>query len=83
MGSHFTFIAKIPGDILLTKMPVELPSETSCLVPLTNRPESRHHMVNKFDSQLFEHNHGFKLRIRNGRTKDDWLGDFNSPHRYL
>ena len=37
---HFTFITKIPGDTLLTKMSAELPSteqiftETSRLVPL-------------------------------------------------
>ena len=37
---HFTFITKIPGDTLLTKMAAELPSteqifsETSRLVPL-------------------------------------------------
>ena len=42
-GLHFSFTqTKIPGNILLTKMPVELPSteqiftETSRLVPLTN-----------------------------------------------
>ena len=42
-GIYFTFIAKIPGDTLPTKMPAELPSteqsqqiftETSRLVPL-------------------------------------------------
>ena len=40
IGSHFTLITKIPGDILLMKMPAELPSteqifaESSRLVPL-------------------------------------------------
>ena len=42
IGIHFTFITKIPGDTLLTKMSAELPSteqifaETSRLVPLIN-----------------------------------------------
>ena len=41
IGVHFTFITRIPGDTLLTKMPAELPSteeiftETSRLVPLS------------------------------------------------
>ena len=41
IGIHFTFITKIPGDTLLTKMSAELPSteqiftETSRLVPLS------------------------------------------------
>ena len=40
MGIHSSFITKIPGDTLLTKMAAELPSteqiftETSGLVPL-------------------------------------------------
>ena len=40
IGIHFSFIMKIPGDTLLTKMTAELPSteqiftETSRLVPL-------------------------------------------------
>ena len=40
IGIYFTFITKIPGDTLRTKMPAELPSteqifaETNCLVPL-------------------------------------------------
>ena len=42
IGIHFTFITKIPGDTLLTKMSAELPSteqifaETSRLVPLVH-----------------------------------------------
>ena len=41
-GIHFSYITKIPGDTLLTKMPAELPSteqiftETSLLVPPVN-----------------------------------------------
>ena len=40
IGIHFSYITKIPGDTLLTKMPAELPyteqifTETSRLVPL-------------------------------------------------
>ena len=38
IGIHFTFVTKIPGDTLLTKMPAELLPfiETSRLVPLTS-----------------------------------------------
>ena len=45
IGIRFTFITKIPGDTLLTKMPVELPSteqiftETSRLVSLLGAPD--------------------------------------------
>ena len=53
-GVYFTFITKIPGNTLLTKMPAELPSteqiftETSRLVPLNN------HINHKVFSICFE-----------------------------
>ena len=47
IGIHFTFITKISGDTLLTKMAAELPfteqifTETGHLVPLIERRESQ------------------------------------------
>ena len=36
IGIHFTFISKIAGDILLKKMPAELPA-TEKIFPATSR----------------------------------------------
>ena len=40
------------------------------------RRSNRDHTVNKFGLELIELCHGFKLRILNGGTKGDRLGDF-------
>ena len=41
------------------------------------RGNNRDHTVNKFGLELIELCHGLKLRILNGKTKDDRLGDFS------
>ena len=41
------------------------------------RGNNRDHTVNKFGLELIELCHGLKLRILNGRTKGDRLGDFS------
>ena len=37
ISSHFTLISKIPGDTLLTKIPVELPSIEQIFTKLSSR----------------------------------------------
>ena len=68
IGVHLSFITKIPGDTLLTKMPAELPSaeqiftETSHLVPLIPYPLniSRATARNSLRVQKFQYS--FKIR---------------------
>ena len=69
MGIHFTFITKIPGGTLLTKMPTELPSteqifvETNHLVPLS-----------KIKTKQSENgSREFLKGIRHGDLADSWL----------
>lgn len=40
------------------------------------RRNNRDHTVNKFGLELIEPCHGFKLRILDGKTKGDRLGNF-------
>ena len=68
IGVHLSFITKIPGDNLLTKMPAELSSaeqiftETSHLVPLIPYPLniSRATTRNSLRAQKFQYS--FKIR---------------------
>ena len=68
IGVHLSFMAKIPGDTLLTKMPAELPSaeqiftETSHLVPLIPYPLNISRATTRNSLRVQKFQYSFKIR---------------------